>query len=118
MSIILSNGLDMLTERNYNQVKTLLPNCKQRGDTVKQTLGELRNKKNLTQRELAKNLSRIDEETRFSSASIALYELGLRTPGLQKAKLLARYFGVHVEDILFGPDACKMQAEQNSNVIN
>lgn len=77
---------------------------------MKQTLAELRNKRNLTQRSLAEELSKIDERFNFSPAAIALYELGLRTPGLQKAKLIARYFGVPVENIIFGPHACNMQA--------
>lgn len=77
---------------------------------MKQTLAELRNKRGLTQRALAHNLSNLQPNTRFSPASIALYELGLRTPGLHKAKLIAHYFDVPVEDILFGPDACKGQA--------
>ncbi|MGI6588603.1 MAG: helix-turn-helix transcriptional regulator [Peptococcia bacterium] len=54
-------------------------------------------------------LSNIEKDINFSPAAIALYELGLRTPSLQKAKLIARYFGVPVEDIIFGPSACEMQ---------
>jgi putative transcriptional regulator len=77
---------------------------------MSQTLAELRNGKGLTQRELASKLSSIDPNINFSSAAIALYELGLRTPSLQKAKMIARYFGVPVEEIFFGPDACEEQA--------
>jgi len=77
---------------------------------MRQTLAELRNRKGLTQRSLASQLSKLDQDLNFSPAAIALYELGLRTPGLQKAKLMARYFGVLVEDIFFGPSACKEQA--------
>ena len=76
---------------------------------MKQTLAEFRNKKGLTQRALAARLSKIEKDINFSPAAITLYELGLRTPSLQKAKLIARYFGVPVEDIIFGPSACEMQ---------
>ena len=85
---------------------------------MRQTLAELRNGKGLTQRELASKLSSIDPNINFSPAAIALYELGLRTPGLQKAKLIARYFGVPVEDIFFGSDACKEQAKNEETATS
>jgi transcriptional regulator with XRE-family HTH domain len=78
---------------------------------MKQTLAELRNKRGLTQRALAYKLSNLEQNINFSAASIALYELGLRTPLLHKAKLIAHYFDIPVEDILFGPAACKRQAK-------
>jgi len=33
-----------------------------------------------------------------------MYEIGLRTPYLKKAKEIAAYFGVPVEQIIFGPE--------------
>lgn len=66
------------------------------------TLAELRAEKGLNQRQLALQLG-------LSPAAIALYELGQRTPGLERAKQIAAIFGVAVEDIIFGP-ACNKQA--------
>lgn len=66
------------------------------------TLAQLRTEKGLNQRELASHLG-------LSPAAIALYELGQRTPGLERAKQIAAFFGVAVEDIIFGP-ACNQQA--------
>lgn len=66
------------------------------------TLSELRNKKGLTQRELAAQLH-------LSPSTIALYELGMRTPGLQNARRIAKYFGVPLDDIVFGPRAYDSQ---------
>jgi putative transcriptional regulator len=80
---------------------------------VKKTIAELRGEMDLTQRELATQLSIVQDDFNFSPAAIALYELGLRTPSLQKAKLIAKFFGVRVEDIIFGPDACNMQATKD-----
>ena len=63
---------------------------------MKHTLAALRTSRRLTQRDVAKQLG-------ISASAIALYELGLRTPSLQRAKLIAQFFGVPVEDIVFGP---------------
>lgn len=63
---------------------------------MKQTLSELRSQRGMTQRDLARQLS-------ISASAVALYELGLRTPSLHRAKMIAQFFGVAVEDILFGP---------------
>ncbi|MDD2402391.1 MAG: helix-turn-helix transcriptional regulator [Clostridia bacterium] len=84
---------------------------------MKQTLAELRKGQGLTQRGLAIKLSKIDENVKFSSAAVALYELGLRTPNLKKAKLIARYFGVYVENILLGSDACRMKGTDKEQVV-
>ena len=79
------------------------------------TLAELRKVRGLSQRQLAEELSRYNEEgIEFSASSIALYELGLRTPGLKRAKIIARFFGVPVEDIIFGPSACNSQANREA----
>lgn len=80
------------------------------------TLAELREARGLSQRQLAEELSRHNEEgIEFSASSIALYELGLRTPGLKRAKIIARFFGIPVEDIIFGPSACNSQASPAIN---
>jgi len=79
------------------------------------TLASLREARGLTQRQLAEELSRYNEEgIEFSASSIALYELGLRTPSLKRARLIAKFFGVSVEDIIFGPIACVSQANHHS----
>lgn len=75
------------------------------------TLSELREARGLSQRQLADELNCYnDEGIEFSASSIALYELGLRTPGLKRAKIIARFFGIPIEDIIFGPSACISQA--------
>lgn len=58
------------------------------------TLSELRNKNNLTQKELAEALN-------FSISSVAMYEIGARIPSLKRAKRIANYFKVSLEDINF-----------------
>lgn len=57
-------------------------------------LAELRKKEGLTQEELAKKIG-------ISTSSIAMYETGDRNPPLNKAKILADFFGVAIEDIFF-----------------
>ena len=58
------------------------------------TLAELRSKNNLTQKELAEGLG-------VSISSIAMYEIGARIPSLKKAKQIAGYFKVPIEEINF-----------------
>ncbi len=80
------------------------------------TLTELRETRGLSQRQLADELTRYNEEgIEFSASSIALYELGLRTPSLKRAKTIARFFGIPVEDIIFGTFACNSQADPAIN---
>lgn len=72
---------------------------------MQRTLAELRALRGLTQRGMAKQLG-------ISASAVALYELGLRTPSLQRAKLIAQFFGVPVEAIVFGPVAPGQGDEQ------
>lgn len=58
------------------------------------TLSELRTEKNLTQRQLAKELN-------ISNSTIAMYEIGTRVPNLKIAIEIAKYFDVPVESIYF-----------------
>lgn len=58
-------------------------------------LSRLREQRNLTQRQLAIALG-------IAPSSIAMYETGARTPSLKKAKDIASYFGVSVDEIVFG----------------
>lgn len=58
-------------------------------------LSRLREQRNLTQRQLAIALG-------IAPSSIAMYEIGARIPSLKKAKDIAAYFGVTVDDIIFG----------------
>lgn len=67
------------------------------------TLAELRLERGITQRKLAKDLG-------LSESAIAMYEIGKRVPSLARAKEIAKYFGVAVEDIFFGPGAHGMRA--------
>jgi transcriptional regulator with XRE-family HTH domain len=60
------------------------------------TLAELRG--DMTQRDLAKALN-------LKPSTIAMYEIGERTPPLETAKRIAGFFGVSVESIKFGKDA-------------
>ncbi len=57
----------------------------------------------LSQAELSLALKRVGISV--GSASIAMYEIGQRTPPLEKAQAIARFFGVGTDDIFFGPDA-------------
>lgn len=77
------------------------------------TLTELRGKVALTQRQLARELSK--SGLNFSQTTIALYELGLRTPSLERAKIIAQYFGVPVESIIFGRNDCVLQSTGTDN---
>ncbi|HBI63113.1 MAG TPA: hypothetical protein DDY31_18225 [Lachnospiraceae bacterium] len=56
------------------------------------SLAELRAEKNMSQRDLAKELG-------VSSATIGMYEFGKRTPPLKKAILIAKLFDIQVENI-------------------
>lgn len=67
-------------------------------------LQDLRKKHNLSQRELAAKLN-------LKPSTIAMYELGSRTPPLNTAKMIASFFGVAVESIFFGKDAREMRAK-------
>lgn len=69
----------------------------------KKTIADLRNEKGLSQRGLAKAVG-------LKPSTIAMYELGERTPSLSNAKKIAKFFGVPVEGISFGDDARKMRA--------
>lgn len=57
-------------------------------------LAELRKKKGLTQKELARAL-------KISESAIAMYETGRRTPSLARAKVIANFFNVDIEEIFF-----------------
>lgn len=68
----------------------------QRRDVMKKImLSRLREQRNLTQRQLAIELG-------IAPSSIAMYETGARSPSLKKARYIATYFGVAVDEIIFG----------------
>jgi putative transcriptional regulator len=67
------------------------------------TLADLRSIKNLSQRGLAGAVG-------VKPSTIAMYEIGARTPSLANAKKLACFFGVRVDDIFFGKSAHVMQS--------
>ena len=69
----------------------------------KKMLQELRQELGMTQRELARALE-------LGPSTIAMYELGLRTPALDTAKKIAKYFGLPVDNIFFGKDIRRMRA--------
>lgn len=60
----------------------------------KTSLAELRLERGLSQRELAKQIH-------VSSGTIGMYEVGKRTPSLEKAKRIAAFFGIPLENIIF-----------------
>lgn len=67
---------------------------------MRKTLVQLRKERNLTQRSLCDELNKVTD-LGFSPASIALYELGKRTPTLKRVKVIANFFNVSIEDINF-----------------
>ncbi|HBV87060.1 MAG TPA: transcriptional regulator [Desulfosporosinus sp.] len=75
------------------------------------SLSQLRSEKDKTQREVA-------EDLKVGVSTIAMYETGQRTPSLQTAKRLARYFGVSVEDIFFGNGAHNLRANSDSKEVS
>lgn len=58
------------------------------------TLAELRKKKSLTQEQLAKALD-------ISVSAVAMYETGARVPRLQRAKEIAEFFQIPIQEINF-----------------
>lgn len=68
---------------------------KSRGGGLVETLSGLRQKLGLTQKEL-------HEKTGIPMSSIAMYEIGERMPSLKRAKKLAKFFEVPIEEIAFG----------------
>lgn len=74
-------------------------------------LQELRQELDMTQRDLAKALE-------LGPSTIAMYELGLRTPSLDTAKKIAKYFEVPVDGIFFGNDVRILRAESTGTEGN
>lgn len=68
------------------------------------TLAELRAENNISQRDLAKKIG-------VSSAAIGMYESGKRTPPLKKAILIAKLFGVQVENLSFSKTDCTTEGD-------
>lgn len=58
-------------------------------------LNELRKNKKITQKELADVIG-------VSKGAIGMYESGKRNPSLSRARTIAQYFGVALEEIEFG----------------
>ena len=67
------------------------------------TLSEYRKDHGLSQARLAESLRKMG--IMISPTSIAMYEIGQRTPPLKKAQAIAQFFGVLTDDIFFGPSA-------------
>lgn len=59
-----------------------------------------RKERSLSQCQFSKEISRMG--TRISPTSVAMYETGKRQPPLKKARLIARFFGVSTDDIIYG----------------
>ena len=53
---------------------------------------ELRKERNITQEELASEIG-------MSKGAIGMYETGKRTPSLKRAKQIAQFFGIAVDEI-------------------
>lgn len=58
------------------------------------TMVSLRKDRNLTQEMLAKEIG-------VTKGAIGMYELGKRTPSLKRAKQIADFFNVSVDEIVF-----------------
>lgn len=69
------------------------------------TLDQLRDATGKTQKQVA-------DELGVALSTIAMYEIGARTPSLKIAKKLAEFYGVKVDDIFFGSDAHETRAER------
>lgn len=67
------------------------------------TLSELRRRRGVTQRQLARALG-------LSHGAIGNYEAGIATPSFRTARRIARFFGVHVDDIIFPGEIRDTQA--------
>lgn len=61
---------------------------------MEKTLAELRREFKITQEELATKIG-------ISKGAIGMYETGKRVPSLYRAKKIARFFGVKLEDLCF-----------------
>lgn len=72
-------------------------------------LSELRKSRGLTQKQLAKMLN-------MSESSIAMYETGDRIPSLFRAKKIANFFGVKVDEIFFGKENHVTRAKKKKEV--
>ena len=70
------------------------------------TLAELRAANGLSQAKLAKHLG-------LAPSSIAQYETGKRTPSLETARRIAKFFAVSTDDIIFGPHAHNLRPQQD-----
>lgn len=70
-------------------------------------LAEFRKERGLSQQQLAKELS--SSGITISSASIAMYETGKRNPSLEKARFIARFFGVTTDDISYGKPSHRLE---------
>ena len=70
-----------------------MTNCHKKGAEMN-TLSIKRDEKQLSQEELARKIG-------VSTSTISMWESGKRTPPLKKAKKLADFFNVKIEDIFF-----------------
>lgn len=61
---------------------------------MKKTMSELRREQNMTQEELAIKIG-------VSKGAIGMYETGKRMPSFNRAKQIAQFFGVALEDLCF-----------------
>lgn len=74
-------------------------------------LSVLREERNMSQRELARQLN-------VSCGTIGMYETGKRTPPLNRAIQIANLFNVPVETIAFSGAAFKMDDTDRKEAIN
>ena len=97
----ITKNLDKLTKCEYNI--NINHSRLVKGVSWINHLSYYRNKKRLTQKELSKKVN-------ISASSIAMYETGERRPSLKKAKSIADFFEVSIEDIFFDYCAHKRKA--------
>jgi DNA-binding XRE family transcriptional regulator len=84
--------LDKLLKCEYNVFNS---HKMKAGERIMEKLKELREKENLTQIQLA-------EKTGISSSSIGMYEIKARNPTTGKSKILADFFGVSIDYLVYG----------------
>lgn len=71
----------------------------------------LRKEKNLSQEELGSDLF-------VTRQSISKWESGEVTPDLNKIQMIADYFNIPVEELLFGQDIYNLKSTKNVEIFN
>lgn len=76
-----------------------------------ENLLSLRKEKNLSQEELGNDLF-------VTRQSISKWESGEVTPDLNKIQMIADYFNIQVEELLFGKDIYNLKSDKNHDLFD